>query len=222
MPRLLGPVLAALLLLAPAASAAPGDRATAAAFRQATIDLHRAALAQAPAVHAAYRQFSDDPACAVALKGAPDDQSADLLIEFVLPALIEIEVGSIKEPLTAFSARLDQIPTRDAKLRSGRAAWRVYAAKFAQFAPAPTDICARLDAWRQAGYPAASRPAIHDPIFEEALRNDDRYDRLDAKLERSGDRLRALGVSKRVVGWWTGDTLLDELDPPDDLIPEDS
>jgi hypothetical protein len=98
----------------------------------------------------------------------------------------------------------------------------VYAAKFAQFAPAPTDICARLDAWRQAGYPAASRPAIHDPVFDEALANDKRYDRLDAKLERSGERLRKLGVSKRVVGWWTSDTLLDAVDPPDDLLPEDS
>ena len=80
---------------------------------------------------------------------------------------------------------------RDAKLKSGRAAWRIYAAKFGQFAPAPTDICARLDAWRQAGYPAASRPAIKDPVFEEALGNN-RYDRLDAKLERSGERLRKL------------------------------
>jgi hypothetical protein len=222
MPRLLGAVLAALLILAPAASAAPGDRATAAAIRQATVDLHRAVLAQAPAIRAAQVQFRDDPACANALKGAPDDQSGQLLFEFVFPALLEIEAGPIKAPLAAFSARLDQIPMRDAKLKSGRAAWRFYAAKFAQFAPAPTDICARLDAWRQAGYPAASRPAIHDPVFEEALRNDARYDRLDAKLERSGDRLRELGVSNRVVAWWTGDTLLNEVDPPDDLLPEDS
>jgi hypothetical protein len=224
MPRHVGVVLAALLLLvvaAPAASAAPGDRATAAAIRQATIDLRVAVHAQAPAIRAAQRQFSDDPACAAALKGAPDDQSVDLVFEFVLPALIEIEIGPIKAPLAAFSARLEQIPMRDAKLKSGRAAWRVYAAKFGQFAPAPTDICARLDAWRQAGYPAASRPAINDPVVDEALANSKRYDRLDAKLERSGRRLRELGLSKRVVGWWTGDTLLDEVDPPDDLLPED-
>jgi hypothetical protein len=225
MPRLAGVVLAALLLLAlaaPAASAAPGDRATAAAVRQATIDLRKAVLAQAPAIRAAQNQFRDDPACTTALKGVPDDQNTDLLLGFVLPALFEIEVGPIKAPLAAFTARLDQIPMRDAKLKSGRAVWRFYAAKYAQFAPAPTDICARLDAWRQAGYPAASRPAIHDPVFEESLRNDERYDRLDAKLERSGERLRKLGVSKRVVGWWTGDTLTDEIDPPEDLIPEDA
>jgi hypothetical protein len=224
MPRHVEVALAALLLAiaAPAASAAPGDRAGAAAIRQATIDLHQAVLAQAPAIRAAQRQFSDDPACATALKGAPDDQSVDLVFEFVLPALIEIEIGPIKAPLAAFSSRLEQIPMRDAKLKSGRAAWRIYAAKFGQFAPAPTDICARLDAWRQAGYPAASRPAIKDPVFEEALGNNKRYDRLDAKLERSGERLRKLGVSKRVVGWWSGDTLLNEVDPPDDLIPEDS
>ena len=225
MPRHLGVVLAALLLLAtaaPAASAAPGDRAAAAAIRQATVDLHRAVEAQTPAIQAAYRQFSDDPACATALKGAPDDQTAELFIEFVLPALIEIELGPLEAPLTAFSARLDQIPMRDAKLRSGRAVWRVYAAKFAQFQPAPADLCARLDAWRQAGYAKASRPAIHDPAFEDLLRVSERYERLDDKLGRSGERLRKLGVSKRVVGWWTGDTLLDGVDPPEDLIPDES
>ena len=142
--------------------------------------------------------------------------------EFLLPALLEMEVGPIKAPLAAFSARPEQIPMGDARLKSGRAVWRIYAAKFGQFAPAPTDICARLDAWRQTGYPAASRPAIKDPAFEEALGNSKRYDRLNAKLERSGDRLRELGVSKRVVGWWTGDTLLDAVDPPDDVLPEDS
>src|SRR3954447_15048930 len=80
MPRHAGVVLAALLLLAlaaPVASAAPGDRATAGAIRQATIDLRRAVLAQAPAVHAAQLQFRDDPVCATALKSAPDAQSTD-------------------------------------------------------------------------------------------------------------------------------------------------
>jgi hypothetical protein len=50
----------------------------------------------------------------------------------------------------------------------------------------------------------------------------ERYERLDDKLGRSGERLRKLGVSKRVVGWWTGDTLLDGVDPPEDLIPDES
>jgi hypothetical protein len=224
MPRLPGVALAALLLAtaAPAASAAPGDRATAAAIRQATVDLHGAVIAQKPAIRAAQLQFRDDPVCAAALKGVPDEQSGELIFDFVLPALLEIEAGPIKAPLAAFSARLEQIPMRDAQLKSGRAAWRFYAGEYGQFAPAPTDVCARLDAWRQAGYPAASRPVIHDPVFDEALRNNKRYDRVDAKLERSGARLRKLGVSKRVVGWWTGDTLFDQVDPPDDLLPEDS
>jgi hypothetical protein len=225
MPRHAGVVSAALLLLAlaaPAASAAPGDRAAGTSIRQATIDLHQAVLAQAPAIRAAQLQFRDDPVCANALKGVPDNQSDDLIIEFLLPALFEIEIGPIKAPLAAFSARLEQIPMRDATLKSGRAAWRVYTALFARFAPPPTDICARLDAWRQSGYAAASRPVIKDPIFQEAIRNDERDERLDAKLERSANRLRGLGVSKRVVGWWSGETLLDEVDPPDDLIPEGS
>jgi hypothetical protein len=225
MPRHVGVVLAALLLLAiaaPAASAAPGDRAGAAAIRQATIDLHLAVVAQKAAIQASYRRFSDDPACATAIQGAPTDEYAKLIPEYVFPAMIEMEISPLNPALTAFAARLDQIPVRDSKLRSGRAAWRFFAAKFAQIPAPPADLCARLDAWRQAGYPAASRPAIDAPIFDEILRNDERYDRLNAKLGRSGERLRKLGVSTRVVGWWTGDTLLSEVDPPDDLIPEDS
>ncbi len=225
MPRHAAVALATALLLglaASTASAAPGDRAAAAAVRQATVDLHNAVLAQRPAILASYRRFGDDPACATALKGMPDDQSTDVVEGFVLPAIIEIELGSVTGAFTSFAARLDQIPMRDAKLRSGRAVWRLYAAKFAQIQPAPADLCARLDAWRQAGYPAASRPAISDPVVEDAMRNEKRYDRLNAKLERSGAVLHKLGVSRRVVDWWTGETLLEAVDPPDDLIPEDS
>lgn len=223
MPRHVGVVLAALLLLAlaaPAASAAPGDRATAAAVRQATVDLHRAVLAQKPTIKASYDRFSDDPACANAIQGAPKRQYADLIVEYVLPAMIEMELSPLTPAFTGFVGRLDQISMRDPKLKSGRAAWRFFAAKFAQIPAPPADLCTRLDAWRQAGYPAASRPKIDDPIFDEILRNDRRYDRQSDKLQRAGDRLRELGVSKRVVGWWSGDTLLDEVDPPEDLIPE--
>jgi hypothetical protein len=178
-------------------------------------------VAQTPAIQASYRRFSDDPACATAIQGAPKDQYAELIAGYVLPAMIEMEITPLNPALTGFTARLDQIRVGDPKLRSGRAVWRFFAAKFAQIPAPPADLCARLDAWRQAGYPAASRPAINDPVFDELLRNEERYDRLNDKLARSGDRLRKLGVSKRVVGWWTGDTLLNELDPPDDLIPED-
>jgi hypothetical protein len=221
MPRHLRPLLGALLLLAlaaPAAGAAPGDRTSAAGIRQATIDLHVYVVAQTPAIEAAFGAF-ETPPCQTALKGMPDGQAAEVLIEFVLPAALEMELTPIQPAMNAFVAKLDTIAMRDAKLRSGRAAWRVLAAEFGKIAPAPTDVCQRLDAWRQAGYPAASRPTIEDPGVDALLRVDDkRFDRLDAKLGRAGERLRDLGVSKRVVEWYTGDTLLDGIDLPDSII----
>jgi hypothetical protein len=38
-------------------------------------------------------------------------------------------------------------------------------------------------------------------------------DRVQAKVDRAGRRMRALGVSQRVVDWYTADTLLDEVEP---------
>jgi hypothetical protein len=121
MPRHVGVVLAALLLLAIAASAAPaapGDRAGTAAIRQATIDLHLAVVAQKAAIQASYRRFSDDPACATAIQGAPTDEYAKLIPEYVFPAMIEMEISPLNPALTAFAARLDQIPVRDSKLQA--------------------------------------------------------------------------------------------------------
>jgi hypothetical protein len=208
-----------LAIAAPSAgAAAPGDRASAAGIRQATIDLHAYVTAQTPAIQAAFDAF-DTPTCQTAIKGMPDEQAPEVLIEFVLPAALQMEFAPIQPAMNAFVAKLDTIPMRDAKLRSGRAAWRVLATEFGKIGPAPTDVCAQLDAWRQAGYPAASRPAIKDPGIEALLRADDkRFDRLDAKLGRAGKRLRDLGVSKRVVDWFTGDTLLDGIELDDNII----
>src|SRR5262249_17983913 len=163
------------------------DRATAAAIRQATVDLHRAIVAQKPAIQASYKQLRDDPACANALKGAPAQQYARVLPEYVQPALVELEFAPLHPILTGFVARIDRIPVRDPKLKSGRAAWRFFAATFAKIPAPPADLCARLDAWRQAGYPAASRPKLDIPVFDEILRNEKLYDRQTEKLERSGD-----------------------------------
>lgn len=218
------PLLGSLLLIAIAApaagAAAPGDRASAAGIRQATIDLHAYVVAQTPAIEAAFDAF-DTPPCQTAIKGMPDEQAPAVLIEFVLPAALEMEFAPIQPAMNAFVAKLDTIPMGDAKLRSGRAAWRVLAAQFGTIGPAPADVCAQLDAWRQAGYPAASRPAIKDPGIDALLRADDkRFERLDAKLARAGERLRDLGVSKRVGGWFTGDTLLDGIKLDDSIIGE--
>ena len=209
--------LAALLAVAPASAAAPGDRATAAAFRQATIDLHFTVTQQGPAIAQALEQIDSDPACAAAIEHIPDEQVEEAVLGYVLPVLLELEFDPLKRSFSAFAAKLDTIPVRDPQLRSGRAAWRELAASFGRLSPPPADFCAQLKTWRQAGYPAASRPKIEDPVFEELLSDDSRFGHNLQKVTHAGGRLRELGVSKRVVGWWTLDTLLDDLEPHDVL-----
>jgi hypothetical protein len=204
--------LATLLAAAPASAAAPGDRATAAAFRQATIDLHFTVTQQGPAIAQALKPIESDKACTAAIEHIPDEQAAEAVIGYVLPVVLELEFDPLKRSFSAFATKLDTIPVRDPQLRSGRAAWRELAATFGRMAPPPADFCARMKSWRQAGYPAASRPEVQDPVFQELLSDDSRLGHNLEKVGRTGARLRELGVSKRVVGWWTLDTLLDDLD----------
>jgi hypothetical protein len=51
-----------------------------------------------------------------------------------------------------------------------------------------------------------------------AAADDKRFDRPDAKLASAGERLRDVGVSKRVVGWFTGNTLFDGIEMENDII----
>src|SRR5262245_21822052 len=105
MPRHAGVLLAALLLLAmavPAASAAPGDRAAAAAFRQATIDLHFTVTQQGPAIVEALKKLDSDPACSASLGKIPDDQVEDAVFEYVLPGILELEFDPLKRSFSAF------------------------------------------------------------------------------------------------------------------------
>jgi hypothetical protein len=202
------------LAIAPAASAAPGDRAAARQIRQATIDLHVAVHARAAAIHASYDQLLNGPGCGEALKNTPGDQSSKLMTDYIVPLATELEFVPLQLSFDAFAARLETIPMRDARLRSGRAGWRALAGELRQVAPPPPDFCGTLDAWAKAGYPAASRPRINDPQYDRLTRPGNHVlDSVEAKIERAGRRLRALGVSKRVVDWYTTSSLLDEVEP---------
>jgi hypothetical protein len=218
---LIAAALVPLFAAAPA-TAAPGDRASAAAIRQATIDLHFTVTQQGPAIQAAVDRLEKDPACTGALEHLPEKQVEETVFEYILPAVLEMEFDPLKRSFTAFMAKLDAIPMRDPALRSGRAAWRDLAGLLVRFAPPPTDFCARLDAWRKAGYPAASRPKIEDPAFIELLGEGNTLDRVDRKLARAGRRLRELGVSKRIVGWWTFENLLDDIEPDEPVVEDPS
>jgi hypothetical protein len=220
MPRHLAAAVAMLFLLAaaPAASAAPGDRAAAEQIRQATIDLRVAALGQRAGIRAALRQLADNPACANAIEGATEEQAGLLAVDYLLPAVIEIELVPLQPGLHAFAAKLDTLAIPDKTLRSGRAAWRVYADFFGRMPAAPADLCGPVDAWAKAGYPEDAHPTINDPVLAQLLENEKRFDRLDAKIEAAGDRVRELGVSRKVAGWWSGDALFDGIEPEDDVL----
>jgi hypothetical protein len=201
----------AFAVAAPPASAAPRDTADAAAVRKATIALHGYILAQKPAIEASFRRF-EDPVCVKALRGAPDRQTEALLNDYLLPVVFETLVHPLQNGMAKLVTDLNAMQLSDPVLRSGRAGWRVLAARFGQIAAPPGDLCAPLDAWRQAGYPASGRPKVTDAGLAALQRDDSRLNLVQRKLNRSGARLRELGVSKRVVGWWTGDTLLDDID----------
>jgi hypothetical protein len=208
--------LLATAVAAPVASAKPGDKTTAAAVRKSTIALRFYVVAQTPAISASLAQL-EQPACANALKDMPEAQLEDLLFDYLLPVTFEMLLVPLQNGMNQFVAELDQVPMRDPVLRSGRAGWRVVATEFGKLSPPPADPCAPLDAWRRAGYPAAARPKVDEPVLAALLNDDDSaFGSATAKIERSGRRLRELGVSKRVVSWWTLDNLLDGIDVGDD------
>jgi hypothetical protein len=203
--------LFAVAVAAPVASAAPGDKEDAAAIRKATIALHGYILVQKPAIEASFRRL-EDPVCVKALRGAPDAQTEALLNDYVLPVVFETLIHPLQNGMTKLVTDLNALQLGDPVLRSGRAGWRVLAARFGQIAAAPNDVCGPLDAWRQAGYRASARPKVDDPGLAALQGKNSGLNLVQRKLNRSGARLRELGVSKRVVGWWTGETLLEDID----------
>ena len=203
--------LLAVAVAAPVASAAPRDKADAAAVRKATIALHGYILAQKPAIEASFRRF-EDPACVKALRGAPDAQTEALLNDYLLPVLFETLIHPLQNGMTKLVTDLNAVPLSDPVLRSGRAGWRVLAGRFGQIAAPPSDLCAPLDAWRQAGYPASARPKVNDPAARGAharrLQPQPRPAQAQP-LGRPAAEARRVQARRRLVD---GDTLLDGID----------
>ena len=102
-------------------------------------------------------------------------------------------------------ADLNAIPTRDPKLKSARAVWRMWQARLAKLSPFQP-YCAQLEAWRQAGWPPEQQPrASRDfNMAMQGLLQGHGY----PKLLAAEARLRQLGVSKRAAARVLGDTLL--------------
>src|SRR5207247_4171 len=108
------------------------------------------------------------------------------------------------------SARPRSTCTTPSSPRHRRSRRRSASSRAIPAAPAPSPACPTTR-------PTSSRPAVSDPTLQDLIGNVDKFNALDAKLERAGRRLRELGVSKRVVEWYTADTLLDGIDPGEAL-----
>lgn len=180
-----------LALLAPATASAqtppPGERAAARAYADAAGRFTDAIEAPTERFFA----FIDHP-----LRRAPGcpriakRRRQDALIISVINQSLEF-ARDVKPATRALRSELADVATADPVLISGRAAWRANG-RGIERAPAPADLCAKLAAWRRAGYPRATvRQTIRD--FESLGEPGDSVGR---KLEAAADRMVELGVPR--------------------------
>jgi hypothetical protein len=216
-------VVAAAALTVPQAAAAqtvPDERAAAREFSYAAYRLRVAIKAQTPALRQSLRVITGRE-CGSLLDDAPE--RAQRAAEAVgTEAAVAALFGPVSGAITAMQAELDRVPTADPALRSGRAAWREFAAMLGSVQPLPADLCVRLRAWRDAGYPADAVPHLQTPAVSEAVNSDDdSFGRAwEGKLKRAYHRMVALGVSRGqaarmfpVTLWWDVETDLGGRDP---------
>jgi hypothetical protein len=201
--RLLTAALALSLALpaaAPAAGTRAGDRADARAFAKATQRAKAAVWSHLPEFQPLADAWNSEK-CTTAIEGAPSGDASLAALEFAFDFIFEAAFYPAREDLRRFAGQLDRIEVRDPVLKAGRAGWRVQIRAAQQFQPAPADVCERLDAWRQAGYPPDQAPTIADPGLD-AL--EAAGDAAGKKIERAGKRMRKLGVKPSVAKLWGG------------------
>lgn len=93
--------------------------------------------------------------------------------------------------IQAFRSELAQVLTADPVLISGRAAWRARGRSI-EAVPEPEDLCAKLAAWRRAGYPQSTvRETMRDLVSLAASGPS-----VERKLEAAAKRLISLGVPR--------------------------
>jgi hypothetical protein len=208
----IGCLIALLAVLAAvpraAAAQAPDDGAAAREFAFAAYRLRVAIKARLPEIQQA-AAITREPACRAALRGATPDQQREHLDDLV-GVLFDLLAGAmlapVAGPLQTYQAELDSVPTADPLLRSGRAAWRKSVALYVQVRPLPADLCARLRAWRRAGYAAGARPDLQPRAVRRILEGSGT---VDAKLHIAAARMVALGITEGQARRFAGDTLFD-------------
>jgi hypothetical protein len=211
-------ILVVVVLAAPASAAAqaPDERAAAREFAYAAYRLRVAIKARMPQIEQA-AAITRAPACRTALRGptvAQQRRYLDDLVGVLFDLLAGAMLSPAVEPLQRFQAELDAIATEDPLLRSGRAAWRASVALYAQVRPLPADLCARLRAWRRAGYATNARPDLQPQAVRKILEGSGT---VDAKLHLAAARMVALGVTAGQARRFAGDTLFDGFSP-DELL----
>lgn len=144
-------------------------------------------------------------------------------------AIISPVVGPTRTAFDQLIADLDEIPTREPTLRAGREAWRQEVAAIRRF-PLIDRPCAKLDAWRTAGYAVAATPPVPFDAIDAYLTPNAEVRRNARRLDAAGRRLQRLGVSaaaaRRFTGRglydpiWDGDEFGDAMPPRTAFLPE--
>lgn len=112
-------------------------------------------------------------------------------------ALLSIVNTRTLPGLQRFVTKLDRIRTADPVLRSARAGWRRYVADQAVIlaVPIPRDLCARLEAWVDAGAPGVLLPEL-DVQAAGAVLAAGGGSRQEGRIARGAARLVALGAPR--------------------------
>jgi len=185
----------------PPAATAPDERAAAQQFAFAAYRLRVAVLAEEKAIEDRIRAITapalGDPRCDRVGAAAPGLTGILVLaVELVLD--ITPAYDPVRPALDTFLAELEQIPTADPALRSGRAGWRSEI-QFIRQLQSTDDPCGKLEAWRRAKFDLAASPvnieAFDDPGLNAA----------EGKLGAAARRMQALGVSAGAAHRFTGD-----------------
>jgi hypothetical protein len=138
-----------------------------------------------------------DERCARAVKAAPADRAFEVTLVALL-LIVAPGYDPVRPALDTFLAELEAIPTSDAILRSGRAAWRSEVDVIRRL-PSVPDPCATLQAWQRAGYAASASPIVVAAVVNGGIVA------ADDKLARAARRMHALGVSAGAARRFTGD-----------------
>jgi hypothetical protein len=194
---------------APPAPPAPDERAAVREFSYAAYRLRVAIKAQERDIEQRLQTGVDAlsaPACErplIALIGLPAS-SQDRVALGAGAVAIAPAVAAMRPAFERFQAELERVPTADAALRSGRAAWRSAIAGLALF-PAQVDVCGTLERWRRAGFAASAAPFGLDELPGAFSEGED----AEPKLMRAARRMQQLGIAPGTARRFTGDTLLD-------------